>query len=109
MKTGDGTLRHEACFKSSMNHNATSLTAQPAIYPRGIAGTAGDTETMTSINFEFLRPTWPELASLGGFAECYARPDPDSALVKLRTFGEQVVELIYQKLGLPRPYRANFN
>jgi type I restriction enzyme R subunit len=64
---------------------------------------------MTSTNFEFLRPNWPELAGLGGFAECYARPDPESALVKLRTFGEQLTEHVYQKLKLPRPYRANFN
>jgi type I restriction enzyme R subunit len=64
---------------------------------------------MTSINFEFLRPNWPELASLGGFAEAYARADPESGLVKLRTFGEQLVEYIYQKFNLPRPFRANFN
>src|SRR5437764_590930 len=92
---------------TSMNHDAIH-TAEPATFPRG-AGTAGDIEPMTSTNFEFLRPAWPELASLGGFAECYARPDPVSALVKLRTFAEQLVESIYQKLKLPRCYRANLN
>ena len=27
---------------------------------------------MKSLNFEILRPNWPELAGLGGFAESYA-------------------------------------
>ena len=35
---------------------------------------------MKSINFEFLRDSWPELAELGGFAESYAHPDPASGL-----------------------------
>ena len=41
---------------------------------------------MKSINFEFLRERWPELASLGGFAEQYTASDPASAMVKLRLF-----------------------
>jgi type I restriction enzyme, R subunit len=59
--------------------------------------------TVRSLNFEFLRPEWPELASLAGFAEQYAHTDPAGALVKLRTFVEEVVELVYQKFNLPRP------
>ena len=39
---------------------------------------------MKSLNFEFLRPFWPQLAELGGFAESYAHPDPDSSLVMER-------------------------
>ena len=35
---------------------------------------------MKSTNFEFLREKWPELASLGGFAEQYVWPDPASAI-----------------------------
>lgn len=35
-------------------------------------------------------------------------PDPVAAVVKLRSFGEQLVEFIYQKLRLPKPYRPNF-
>ncbi|MDY0166536.1 MAG: DEAD/DEAH box helicase family protein [Thermoguttaceae bacterium] len=62
---------------------------------------------MKSINFEFLRPNWPELASLGGFAEGYAHTDPSSALVKLRAFVEQLVESVYQRLALPRPIQPN--
>ena len=38
---------------------------------------------MKSINFEFLRPKWPELAGLGGFAETYAHLDPALHPIKL--------------------------
>ncbi|AXS81894.1 DEAD/DEAH box helicase family protein [Marinobacter sp. Arc7-DN-1] len=65
-------------------------------------------EIMQSQNFEFLREQWPELASLGGFAEQYAHGDPESALVKLRTFGERTVAIIYQELSLPRPPMSGF-
>jgi type I restriction enzyme R subunit len=62
---------------------------------------------MKSLNFEFLRADSPELASLAGFAEQYAFADPPSALVKLRTFLEQLVEGIYDRLGLQRPVQPN--
>lgn len=64
---------------------------------------------MKSINFEFLRASWPELAELGGLAESYAHPDPASAMVKLRAFTEQLVLWIYGKAGLPKPVRPNLN
>src|SRR5437660_1183206 len=64
-------------------------------------------ETMKSLNFEFLRGKRQELAALGGFAEHYAYPDPASALVKLRTFAEQLVLDIYHEMGLPRPLQAD--
>lgn len=64
---------------------------------------------MKSINFEFLRPKWPELSGLGGFAETYAHPDPVGSISKLRVFCEQVVEWIHHHHGLPKPYRANLN
>ena len=60
---------------------------------------------MQSKNFEFLGPTWEELATLGAFAEQYANPDPQSAVAKLRTFAEQIVFFIYHKHGLPKPYQ----
>ena len=47
---------------------------------------------MKSKNFEILRPVWPELAALGGFAEAYANADPASALVKLRLFAENLTK-----------------
>jgi type I restriction enzyme R subunit len=64
-------------------------------------------DTMKSLNFEFLRNKRQELAALGGFAEHYVYPDPASALVKLRTFAEQLVLDIYHKTGLPRPLQAD--
>jgi len=63
---------------------------------------------MKSRNFEILRGTWPELASLGGFAEAYAHDDPQSALVKLRLFAENLTKDIYRELGLPKPQHATF-
>lgn len=56
---------------------------------------------MATSNFEFLRPYRPELAALGELAERYAQADPESALVKLRTFAEQFVAGIYEELALP--------
>ncbi len=64
---------------------------------------------MKSVNFEFLRPTWPELASLGGFAEAYAHTDPIGSISKLRSFCEQAVEWIHHDQRLPKPYRPNLS
>ncbi len=64
---------------------------------------------MRSTNFEFLRAKWPELASLGGFAESYAHTDPIGSISKLRAFCEQVVEWIHHDQRLPKPYRANLS
>lgn len=63
---------------------------------------------MQSQNFEFLRKHWPELSSLGGFAEHYAHADPESALVKLRAYAERTVSIVYQELSLPRPPISGF-
>lgn len=63
---------------------------------------------MKSLNFEVLRPSWPELADLGGFAEAYAHADPASALVKLRLFAENLTKDIYRDLSLPKPVQAAF-
>src|SRR5690348_9900536 len=59
---------------------------------------------MKSQNFEFLRLRHRELADLGGFAEAYAHSDPASALVKMRSFIETAVAIIYETCRLPRPY-----
>jgi type I restriction enzyme R subunit len=64
---------------------------------------------MKSQNFEFLRPRHPELADLGGFAEAYARSDPAGSLVKLRSFIENTVAIIYEAYRLPRPYTDSIN
>ncbi len=63
---------------------------------------------MKSRNFEQLRDLWPELASLGGFAEAYVHADPASAQVKLRLFAENLTKDIYRDLGLPKPQMATF-
>jgi len=66
-----------------------------------------DVSELRSLNFEFLRSSREELAALGAFAEEYAHSDPASALVKLRTFAEQIVYAIYRDLALPRPYQTD--
>ncbi|MGB9439993.1 MAG: DEAD/DEAH box helicase family protein, partial [Desulfobacterales bacterium] len=58
---------------------------------------------MKSKNFEFLRDRWPELSSLGGFAEQYAWPDPPGALVKLRTYVESMVHRFHDEHAIPNP------
>ena len=63
---------------------------------------------MKSVNFEILRPRWPELAELGGFAEAYAHADPASALVKLRLYAENVTKDLYRDLRLPKPEQPTF-
>ena len=65
-------------------------------------------QDLTSLNFEPLRPVWPELANMGGYAEHYAHTDPESALVKLRSFAERSVDHIYNKLKLQRAPQSNF-
>ena len=63
---------------------------------------------MRSLNFEFLRQQWPELSDLGALAEQYAYPDAESALVKLRLFGETLVGSVYHRLRLPRLPQSQF-
>jgi len=58
---------------------------------------------MKSVNFEFLRDKWPELASFGGFAEQYAWPDPESALVKLRSYIESMIHRFYDENHISKP------
>ena len=64
---------------------------------------------MPSTNFEFMRPKWPELSDLCGFAEVYVHADPASALIKLRTFVETIVQGIYEENSLPREYNSSLN
>lgn len=63
---------------------------------------------LQSLNFEILRKERPILADLGGFAEQYAHSDPSSALVKLRSFGEQITKSIYWELRLEKPVENEF-
>ncbi len=63
---------------------------------------------MKSENFELLRSAWPGLAELGSFAEAYAHTDPASALVKLRSYAENLTKDIYRDRSLPKPDQATF-
>lgn len=65
-------------------------------------------QDLTSLNFEPLRPVWPELANMGGYAEHYAHTDPEGSLVKLRNFAERVVDHVYFKLKLQRAPQSSF-
>ena len=56
-----------------------------------------------SVHFEFLNSRRPVLAELAGLAEKYALPDPPTALLKLRTFAERLVDVIYETHELPEP------
>ena len=62
---------------------------------------------MQSVNFEFIRDKRPYLADLGGFAEHYLVPDPQSALLKMRLLVEKVVDDIYIDLGIDAPEGSN--
>ncbi len=64
---------------------------------------------MKSLNFEFLRPHFRELADLGGFAEFYAGSDPSTSLVKLRLFAEHLVKAVFTHHKLERSYQSNLN
>ncbi|WP_345534741.1 DEAD/DEAH box helicase family protein [Viridibacterium curvum] len=65
-------------------------------------------QDIRSLNFEPLRPTYPELANMGGYAEHYAYSDAESALVKLRNFAERMVDVIYMRLRLPQVPQSTF-
>lgn len=52
-------------------------------------------------NFEFIKKHQPALAELGTFAEKYTYSDPQSAIIKLRCFGELYVAFLYQKFSIP--------
>ena len=63
---------------------------------------------MQSINFENLRPHWPDLANLAGHAEEHAHNDPQSSLVKLRCFAEKLVGIIFDSYKIPSYPNENF-
>ena len=65
-------------------------------------------QALKSLNFEPLRPAFPELANMAGYAEHYAHSDPESALVKLRNFAERLVDRVYDQLKLQRVPQSNF-
>lgn len=55
-------------------------------------------------NFSFLKSEYPILANLGILTEKYIHDDPNTALFKMRLFGEKVVEKIFEIHQLDFPY-----
>jgi type I restriction enzyme R subunit len=53
-----------------------------------------------SRNFFFLRPYEPQLDRIGALAERYFRDDPNTCLIKLRQFGEQIAQQLAARTGL---------
>lgn len=58
---------------------------------------------MAYSNFKFLENSLQDLAILGDFAERYVYADPQSSAVKLRTFTEKFVEIIYTIRNISKP------
>ena len=56
-----------------------------------------------SKNFDFIKDRLPELAVLADYAESYVHSDPASCLVKLRSYTEQTVNIIYKELNITNP------
>lgn len=52
-----------------------------------------------SPNFGFLAPHAVQLVTLGAMAERYFRGDPNTALIKLRQFGETLAQCVAAKVG----------
>ena len=64
---------------------------------------------MSTTNFDFLRPREPELWQLGAQAERYFHADPNTCLLKLRQFGEQLAQDVAERMGLhPQPGESQF-
>ncbi len=62
---------------------------------------------MTVGNFYFLKEKWPILSDLGSLAEEYLYDDPNTAFIKLRIFGEKVIEYIFAYDNLEVPGEDN--
>ena len=58
---------------------------------------------MQKSNFEFLREQWPILADLGELAEQNLYTDPNTTLIKLRIFGEKIVDYMFAYDDLDAP------
>ena len=45
-------------------------------------------------NFDFLNKKWPLLSKLGTQAESYIHTDSNASMLKMRMFGEQIIDYI---------------
>lgn len=59
-------------------------------------------------NFKILTNPYPELEKLCTYAEAYVYSDPGSAVIKLRIFGEKLVNLIYRHQQFQKEDGWNF-
>ena len=58
---------------------------------------------MWTSNFIWLEEKWPNLSELGQLAEENLYTDPNTTLIKLRMFGEQVVDYIFSVAEIEEP------
>lgn len=58
-------------------------------------------------NFTFLNKKWPILAKLGTQAERYLHTDNNASMLKMRMFGEQIIDYILAALKIEAPQFAN--
>ena len=56
---------------------------------------------MKSTNFQPLKNRWPKLYEHVNSAEQYVHTEPQTAIIKLRCFAEQLVGILYKELNLP--------
>lgn len=56
--------------------------------------------TMNKTNFYFIKSQWPELFKMASQSEYYAYSDPQSSIIKLRSFSELMVTYLYQGFKL---------
>lgn len=61
-----------------------------------------------SVNFDFLAPCSKSLVDIAGLAENYFATDPNTCIVKLRQFGEQLCHYITAQIGLVTNSRDEF-
>ena len=59
-------------------------------------------------NFEFIKKHQPVLSELGAWAEKYTYSDPQSAITKLRCFGELYVAFLYEVFTIPNEGAQTF-
>jgi ATP-dependent exoDNAse (exonuclease V) alpha subunit len=56
---------------------------------------------MQSTNFQCLQDRWPKLYEYVNSAEQYVHTEPQTAILKLRCFAEQLVGILYKEFNLP--------
>lgn len=63
---------------------------------------------MDKSNFKYFENKLPELATLGKYAEKYVYLDPQSCAVKIRSFAEKYVDILFNKLSIRSSEESTF-